>query len=186
MRRARHATVSSLLLLATLLAMPGVALAADPVTVSGTVVRDGAPVTGVSVTVTVVGSDVIAAAVTDENGAFAVDVEAAVGDVVQVSATGQTFTSPPDANGCVRTETPTGRASLALEQLPPAPIEVALDQLVTSEACGATHTPLLTPPATDAGAGTRPTSGAGGGLLLVLGVLAFAGAGSLAVARRRA
>jgi hypothetical protein len=185
MRHTRLAILLPLLALATLLALPAGALAADTVTLGGAVVLDGAPVTGVAVTVSVVGSDTIAAAVTDENGAFAVEIEAAIGDEVRVTAKGQTFTSPPDGNGCVRTETPIGRASMTLVELPPAPLEVALDQLITSEVCGATATPRITPPATDAGFRSG-SGGPGSSLLLVLGGLVLVGGGALALARRRA
>ena len=185
MRRTRLILLP-LLALASLLALPAGALAADSVTLGGTVVRDGAPVTGVAVTVSVVGYDTVAAAVTDENGAFAVEIEAVIGDEVRVTAKGQTFTSQPDRNGCVRTETPIGRASMTLDELPPAPLEVALDQLITSEVCGATATPRVTPPATDAGLRRGSGGGSGSGLLLVLGALALAGGGALALARRRA
>ena len=85
-------------------------------TLSGTVVRDGAPVTGVAVTVSVAGNDLVAAAVTDEDGAFVVELEAAIGDEVRVSAKGQTFTSAPDRNGCVRTETPVGRSTVTIDR----------------------------------------------------------------------
>ena len=71
MRQARRPAVLVVLAaLVALLAMPAVALAADPVTVTGTVVRDGAPVVGVEVVVSVTGTDVIASTATDEQGAF--------------------------------------------------------------------------------------------------------------------
>ncbi len=186
MRRARLVVLAPVALLAALLAAPSGVLAADAVTVTGTVVRDGAPVTGVAVVVTVTGGDVIASGNTDEGGAFSIDIEAIVGDQVQVSATGQTFRSEPDARGCVHTETPVGRLSTTLEAIPPAPLEVALDQLLTGTVCGATGSPRITPPATDALVGAHGGgSVSGGSLLLVLGVLALAGAGSWVLAARR-
>ena len=59
MRRARLALLVPVALLAALLAMPAGVLAADPVIVTGTVVRDGQPVTGVRVTVNVAGDDTL-------------------------------------------------------------------------------------------------------------------------------
>lgn len=185
MRRPRLACLAPAALLAALLAMPTGVLAADAVTVTGTVVRDGLPQVGVHVTVTVTGGDLIAQATTDDAGAFSVEIEAGVGSEVQVSATGQTFTSEPDAQGCVHSETPVGRITATIDAIPPAPLEVALDQLRTSTVCGATATPRVTPPATDVVVTPLPGSTSGGGLLLVLGVLALAGSGSLALARRR-
>ena len=82
-------------------------------------------------------------------------------------------------------ETPIGQLTAIIEELPPAPLTVDLDTVLTSTVCGATGTPDVTPPATDA-AGFRPAGSVGGGLLLVLGVLALAGAGAMtATARRR-
>lgn len=186
MRRARLALVVPLALLAGLLAMPGGVLAADAVTVTGTVVRDGQPVTGVHVSVTVTGGDTIAQATTDEAGAFSVEVEAGIGSQVAVSATGQVFTSPPDAKGCIHTEMPAGRLVATLETIPPAPLEVVMDQLVTGTVCQIQTTrPNITPPATDVAVGSRPGSAPSGGVLVVLGVLALVGTGSLVLANRR-
>jgi len=184
-RRARPIALVAIALLAALLAAPTGVLAAGPVTVTGTVVRDGLPVTGASVTVSVVGGDLVASATTDETGAFTADIEALAGDQVSVSAKGQTFQSEPDARGCVHFETPTGSLAATLDTLPPGPLEVTLDQLVTSTVCGTTATPRVTPPATDAIAAPRPGSASRGGLLLALGVLALAGTASLLVASRR-
>ena len=167
-----------------LLALPGAALAAGPVTVIGTVVRDGAPVVAVEVVVTVTGTDIAATTATDEQGAFALELEAAVGDELQVFATGQTSRSGPDGAGCVRTETPIGEATSVIESIPPAPVEVDLDDVLRSTVCTATGTPGVTPPSTDGGMAPRDTGGAGTGLLLVVGVLALVGAAGLARARR--
>src|SRR4051794_11532680 len=87
--------------LVSLLAVPAAALAADPVTVSGTVVRGGTPVNAAQVVVHVTGSDQLAATTTDEQGAFSVTVDAEVGAEVQIDVTGQTSRSGPDAQGCV-------------------------------------------------------------------------------------
>lgn len=185
MRRARLTVLVPVALLAALLAMPAGAVAADTVTVTGTVVRDGLPQVGVRVTVTVSGSDLIAQGSTDEAGAFSVDLEAGVGSELVVSATGQTFTAEPDANGCVYSETPVGRLTAVIEAEPPAPLLVALDELRTSTVCAATATPRITPPATDGLVRPRPGTTPGGALLLVLGALALAGSGSLILAFRR-
>lgn len=186
MRRARLALLVPVALLAALLAMPAGVLAADTVTVTGTVVRDGEPVTGVQVSVTVTGGDTIAQATTDEAGAFSVDLEATAGSEVTIAAKGQVFTSDPDAKGCVHTEMPAGKLVATLETLPPPPLEVVMDQLVTATVCGTQTTrPAITPPATDSAVGTRPGSAPSGGILLVLGVLALAGTGSLVLANRR-
>ena len=134
MRLARRpATLAVLGALVVLLAMPAVALAADPVTVTGTVVRDGAPVVAVEVVVSVSGTDVIASTATDEQGAFSVEVEAEVGSELEVFATGQTSRTGPDDEGCVRTETPIGDTTSVIETLPPAPITVELDTVLTSD-----------------------------------------------------
>lgn len=185
MRRARLAIIVGAALLVTLLAMPTGVLAVEAVTVTGTVVRDGLPQTGVRVTVTVTGGDTIAVATTDEAGAFAVELEAGIGSEVTVSAIGQTFTSEPDARGCIHSETPIGRLTATIDSIPPAPLMVPLDQLRTSTVCAATATPRITPPSTDGLVAPRPGSASGGGLLLVLGALLLAGGGSLALARRR-
>lgn len=186
MRRARLASLVPVALLAALLAMPAGVLAADAVVVTGVVVRDGQPVTGVDVTVTVKGGDTIAHATSDEAGAFAVEVEAVAGSEVTVWATGQAFTSEPDAKGCVHTEMPAGRLVTTLDAIPPAPLEVVLDQLVTGTVCQAQTTrPQITPPATDRLGAPSRVSGPGGGALLVLGVLALAGGASLLLASRR-
>lgn len=185
MRRARHLSPAVVSLVALLLvALPGTARAAEPVVITGTVVHDGTPVTGVEVVVSVTGSDIIAAATTDEHGVFGVEVEAGAGDTVRVYATGQTSRSEPDGQGCVRTETRVGSLETPLVEVPPAPLVVSLDQVITGEVCTATSKPRVTPPATDV-RGPRQAGGGGSGLLLVLGVLALLGSGSIALARRR-
>jgi hypothetical protein len=184
MRQVRPAILALTAVLAMLLAFPAGALGAGSVTVAGTVVRDGVPVTGVDVVVSVTGTDLIVSAATDESGEFSVAVEAGVGSELQVFATGATSQSDPDRNGCVTFETPIGQLTSTIEELPPAPLTVELDTVLTSTVCGATGTPGVTPPSTDA-ALSRPAGGVGGGLLLVLGVLALAGAGALTAAPRR-
>jgi hypothetical protein len=178
------AALVAVLALVALLAMPGVALAAEPVTITGTVVRDGSPVVGVEVVVTVQGTDIIGSTATDEQGAFTLELEAAVGDELEVFATGQTSRSDPDSQGCVRTETPTGEATTVIEAIPPAPIEVELDTVLSSTVCTATGTPRVTPPSTDGGS-TAPGGRPGSGLELVLAGLVVA-LGGLALSRPRA
>jgi hypothetical protein len=185
MHRARLALVIPVALLAALLAMPSGVLAADPVVVTGTVVRDGQPVTGVHVAISVTGGDTIIEATTDEAGAFSAEVDAGIGSEVTFAARGQQFSSGPDARGCVHTEMPAGRLTTTLETIPPAPVQVVMDQVVTSTVCSLrTERPNITPPATDALVAPRRGS-APGGLLVVLGVLALAATGSLLLAGRR-
>ena len=181
----RVARIAALLAFAltTLLALPSGALAADPVTVSGTVVHAGAPVTGVQVVVSVTGSDQIASATTDEQGAFSVQVDAQVGSQLRIDATGQTSRSDPDAQNCVHLETPTGTLTTTIEALPLDPVQVAMDDVLTGTVCGPTQAPHITPPSTDVA--PRPSEGTpGSGLLVVLGVLAVVAGGTLALARR--
>ena len=146
-------------------------------------VRDGAPVTGVEVVVSVTGSDQIVAATTDESGAFVVQLEVEAGSEVHVDATGQTSRSEPDAANCVHLETPTGSLTFTIQELPPAAVEVTLDEVLTGLVCGPTATPGLTTPSTD-GDASAPGTSSGGGTLLVLGVLALLTGGTLALARR--
>jgi hypothetical protein len=168
-----------------IMAVPASALAADPVTVSGTVVRAGAPVTGVHVVVTVTGSDQVVAASTDEQGAFSVQVEAEVGSELRIEATGQTSRSEPDAANCVHSETPTGSLTTTIQALPLDPVEVAMDDVLTGKVCGPTATPAITPPSTDVAA-PGVTSTTPSALLLILGTLSLVAALALALARRRA
>lgn len=174
---------------AALLALPSAASAASGIDLAGTVTRDGTPVENVAVTAWLDGGDMILSATTDADGAFSVQLEGEVGGVVQIRATGPTVTFPPDARGCVRFETPTGRSTVTLEVLPVPPVAVLLDSVRVSNVCGATATPrpAITPPATDAarpGAGPRGTStGALVGLVGLMGlVVALAG---LPARRRR-
>jgi hypothetical protein len=184
-RAARLAVLPAIVLISllALLALPAAALAADPVTVSGTVVHGGAPVTGVQVVVSVTGSDQIVAATTDENGAFSVQVDAGVGAEVRIDATGQTSRSNPDAKNCVHVETPTGTLTITVEALPLDPVEVAMDDVLTGTVCGPTDAPHVTPPSTDA-ATPGPGRSSGAGLLILLGGLALVAGGTLALARR--
>lgn len=185
------ARVATLLVVAVLalLAVPTAAVAAGPVTVSGTVVRDGAPVTGVQVVVSVTGSDGIASATTDEEGAFAVQVEADAGSQVRIDATGQTSRSDPDSKGCVQLETPTGTLTFMIDAVPPAAVVVPMDDVLTGTVCSPTAapvvTPNVTPPSTDAARARRSAEASPATLLLVLGTLALLAGGILALDRRR-
>src|SRR4051812_23538883 len=160
-----------------LLAVPAAALAADPVTISRRVLREGAPVANVGIVVSVIGGDEIAAATTDEQGTFSVEVEAEAGSSVRIDATGQTSRSEPDAHACVRLETPTGSLTFTLDELPPAAVVVPMDDVLTGTVCGPTPTPGITPPSTD-GPARAATGDTGGGLLLVLGALSLVAAGT--------
>jgi hypothetical protein len=173
---------------AALLALPAAASAASTIDLTGTVTRDGAPVAGVAVTALLVGTDMIVAATTDETGAFALQLEGDIGGVVQIGATGTTITLPPDAEGCVRSETPTGRVTVTIDALRVPPVAVPMDTLLVSSVCSATASPdpAVTLPATDT---TRPGHGgrdaAPGSMLGVLGLLGLIAALAGLPARRR-
>jgi hypothetical protein len=190
MRLGRASLVAVSCLTAGLAVAPA-AVAADPVTLAGTVVRDGAPVTGVSVSITVAETDMVTAAVTDDGGAFAVTVPLAVGDHVRIVAVGRTNQSGPDAKGCVTSETPTGSLTEVVDALPPGTVTVPMDDEITSTVCRATATPRstshprITPPATDRPGAGRP-AGTSGSLLLVVGGLTAVIGGAVSLARRRA
>ena len=167
--------------------LPASALAADGPDVSGTVTKDGAPVAGASVLVALTGSDMVFTATTDTNGAWGVQAGVGVGNALTITATGPMFAASPDAQGCVKETTPTGRLELTVDALPLAPIALPLDSAVTSTVCSATATPHAapTPPATDAGTGATPGSGTGP-LLAVLALATIAWLAVGAVARRGA
>ncbi len=170
--------------LVSILALPSAALGADPVTVSGTVVRDGTPVNAAQVVVHVSGSDQLAATTSDEQGAFSVQVDAEVGSELRIDVTGQTSRTDPDKQNCVKVETPTGELTVTIAALPLDPVEVAMDQVVGGTVCGPTPTPGVTPPSTDA-LPAAVSGGSGTGVLVVLGVLAVLAAGGLALVARR-
>ncbi len=147
LRRAVSAFAAGALLVVAL--VPGV-LGADPLVVSGTVSRDGSPMAGVAVTVMVVGSDTVMPATSDALGAWSVSIDALPGDTLQIDAV--TSTSSTDPQGCVRTDTLSGRVTVAVDVLP-ASVDVALAEHSTN-VCTETGTPVVvvTPPATDTGA----------------------------------
>lgn len=165
------------------LAFPGSALAAT-VDVAGTVTAlGGAPAAGVEVVVLVEGTDQIVSATTDAQGAWAAQVDADTGAVLEISATGPTTRSEPDERGCVTLTTPTGRVTVTIESLPLAAIEVPLDGEITGQVCSATATPDpgVTPPPTDAAGGNPTSPGSGTGLAILL----LAGVSSLVLAAMR-
>jgi hypothetical protein len=186
MSRFRRAHVARIVLIAlvSLLALPASAFAVDPVTLSGTVTRDGLPVAGVEVAVTMDASDLILSTTSGADGSYSLVVEAAIGSQVLLRATGPTATSDPGEDGCVRRETPIGSTTLTLETLTPDPVVIALDQVISGIVCSATGRPDVTPPPTDGDtpAGTQ-TPGGGPGLL-VLAVLAVVVGVVLATGRR--
>jgi len=171
--------------LALAFALPGTVLAAT-VDVAGTAtLPGGGPAAGVEILVLVQGTDQIVPTKTDANGAWALQVDADAGSVLEISATGATTRSKPDAKGCVTLTTPTARVTVTIETLPLAAIDFPLDGAITSTECTAIATPhpVNTPPSTDsiAGGGSSPGSGT------ALVILALAGCSSLvlAAARRR-
>ena len=178
---------------AALLALPAAASAASTIDLTGTVTRDGAPVAGAAVTAVLGGTDMIVAATTDETGAFALQLEGDIGGVVQVRATGTTITLPPDEEGCVRSETPTGKVTVAIEALPVPPVAVSLDTLLVSSVCSATASPKPAStlpaaplPATDTtGPGQGGRDAAPGSMLGVLGLLGLVAAVAGLPVRRR-
>jgi hypothetical protein len=183
------AAVATLVALLTVLAPAAPAAAAELVDVAGTVrTTDGAAAPGVEVLVSVAGSDIVAPATTDQSGAYAVQVEAAAGDTLEVRATGATARSGPDAKGCTRSRTPTGRATVVIEALPPDPVDLVLDGLIEGETCAATGKPKPdpTPPSTDVAGATRPVGPDAGRMSwLLLGLTWVTVTGTLAAIRRR-
>jgi hypothetical protein len=182
-----------------LLALPASVLAAT-VDVTGTVTApEGVSVTGVEVAVLVQGTDQVIATTTDGTGAWTLQVDVEPGAVLEVRATGVQTRSDPDEDGCVMLSTPIGRLEVTIAELPPAAIEVPLDDAITGEICTATATaeataeatarpdkvtkPDTTPPSTDALV-VAGRGGAGPALLIVLGLLAMVSATAIALAGR--
>ena len=191
MARARSAALAlALAAPLALAAVPGLASAAGLVDVAGIVHHaDATPAAGVEVLVGVAGTDLVQPATTDADGAFAVQLEAAPGDTIELRATGPTTRSEPDEEGCVHATTLTGRASFVLGEGTPEPVAVVLDTLLESTVCTTTAapepTPRVTPPATD-----RPTADvttAESGIAVVLALVgSLVAAGWLAARRRTA
>jgi hypothetical protein len=183
MPNARHALLALAAWLVVAACLAPAALAADPLVVAGTVSRDGAPVAGASVTVLVDGTDTVMPATSDGTGAWQVTVDAASGDTLSIGA--GTSTSATDAAGCVRTETATGRMSVAVDALP-ASVDVVLDTVRTATVCAATATPdsAITPPPTDAAMAGGRRGGDASALLALLGLAAGVATWAARPARR--
>jgi hypothetical protein len=145
--------------LALVLVLPATALAAT-FEVGGTVTTtDGAPAVGAEITILVQGTDQIHATTTDENGAWALQVDAEPGAVLEVNGTGVSTSTEPDADGCTTTTTPSGQvtATIPAEGDVPA-IDFPLDNLLTGVVCVD-----ATPPDTGGGNGGNGGGGGGGG-----------------------
>ena len=145
--------------LALVLVLPATALAAT-LEVGGTVTTtDGAPAVGAEITILVQGTDQIFATTTDENGAWALQVDAEPGAVLEVNGTGVSTSTEPDGDGCTTTTTPSGQvnATIPAEGDVPA-IDFPLDNLLTGTVCA-----TATPPDTGGGNGGNGGSGGGGG-----------------------
>jgi hypothetical protein len=179
--------------LALVLVLPATALAAT-FDVGGTVTTsDGAPAVGAEITILVQGTDQIHATTTDENGAWALQLDAEPGAVLEVNGTGQPTTTEPDADGCVTTTTPSGQviATIPAEGTVPA-IDFPLDNPLTGIVCSDPATPPttggggdggeapaeeqpdtagVTPPSTDTLPVPKSGTTAGNAMFLVLGVL---------------
>jgi hypothetical protein len=189
------------------LVLPATALAATT-DVGGTVTLDGNPAAGAEVTVLVQGSDQILATTTDENGAWALQVDVEPGAILEVNGTGGTTTSKPDKDGCITSTTPSGQVQVTIpaEGAVPA-IDFPLDTLLTGTVC-ATKTPPdtggngggngsgpkpaqqkpnrggVTPPSTDTITVGGPMT-SGNAALLVIGALVAMTGLVLAVTSRR-
>ena len=146
---------------------------------------DGVPAAGVEVVVVVAGTDLVRATTTDAAGAFSVEVEAAVGDMIDIRATGPTVSGEPDEAGCVTSRTPIGGCRCHDRVAAARPVAVELDHAIESRVCSATaapdrprrtHRPDPTPPATDRAADGDGATPAGRPFLAVAG-LAFVLAG---------
>ena len=134
--------------LALVLALPASAMAAT-VDVTGTVTAaDGiTPAAGVEIAILVEGSDEIHAATSDENGGWALQLDLVPGDVLRVSAAGESTRTEPDDEGCVSVVTPTARVEVTVGEVALEPLAIVLDGEIASEICAATATPepIVTP-----------------------------------------
>ena len=143
--------------LALVLVLPATALAAT-FDVGGTVTNtDGSPAVGAEITILVQGTDQIVATTTDENGAWALQLDAEPGAVLEVNGTGQSTSTEPDADGCTTTTTPSGQvnATIPAEGTVPA-IDFPLDNPLTGTVCA-----TATPPDTGGGNGGGGNGGGG-------------------------
>lgn len=203
MSRRSIALIAASALFLIVAALPSTAFAADP-DVSGTVVKDGAPVEGARVSVWIRSTDMAFAATTDASGAWSVTTGVAVGQSLSISAQGAEVQSSPDADGCVAYTTDVGATDIDVTELPLAPVEVVLDEVIKAEVCSTTaspdptstaqpvrtHRPTAgpTPPATDT---TGDGPGASRGTALIVAALASlvclaVGAAARPAQRRRA
>jgi hypothetical protein len=182
---------------ALVLVLPATALAAT-FDVGGTVTTtDGAPAVGAEITILVQGTDQIHATTTDENGAWALQLDAEPGAVLEVNGTGLSVSTEPDAKGCITTTTPSGQvnATIPAEGTVPA-IDFPLDNPLSGTVCSTVTPPDtggsnggggngggeapekqqpdtagVTPPATDALPVAKGGTTAGNTMFLILGVL---------------
>jgi hypothetical protein len=142
---------------ALVLLLPATALAATH-DVTGTVTgKDGSPIAGAEVTILVQGTDQILSTMSDASGAWALQLDAEPGAVLEVNGTGQSTTSEPDAEGCITTTTPSGQttATIPAEGTVPA-IDFPLDNPLTGIVCSDPATPPTT------GGGNGGGNGGGG------------------------
>ena len=133
--------------LALVLALPATALAAT-FDLGGTVTNaDGSAAVGAEIAIHVQGNDQIFAATTDENGAWALQLDAEPGAVLEVYGEGEPTTSEPDADGCTTTTVPSGQTNVTIPAEGPVPaIDFPLDDLLTGSVCA-----TVTPPDTGGG-----------------------------------
>ena len=196
--------------LALVLVLPATALAAT-FDVGGTVTNaDGSAAAGAEITILVQGTDQVLATTTDETGAWALQVDAEPGAVLEVNGTGVSTSTEPDADGCTTTTTPSGQvnATIPAEGDVPA-IDFPLDNLLSGTVCANATPPDtgggngggdgeapeaqqpdtagVTPPSTDTLPMTSSGTTAGNAAYLVLGVLVgLTGTVLLLTDRRRA
>jgi hypothetical protein len=164
---------------ALVLLLPATALAATH-DVTGTVTgKDGSPIAGAEVTILVQGTDQILSTMSDASGAWALQLDAEPGAVLEVNGTGPTTSTEPDADGCITTTTVSGQLEVTIPvEGQVDPVALPLDREISGTVCSTSGTPDspakpdTTPPATDT---IVPATGPGGNasLLLVTGLVAF-------------
>jgi hypothetical protein len=142
--------------------MPAAALAADGPDVTGTVVlADGTPMSGVGISVTIAGNDMVWSATSGADGAWSVTTGVQPGQTLKVSALRIDYASP-DPGGCQSTLGFMGSADVTVDALPLAPVVITIAPGPSGAICGATATPRVgpTPPPTDAVAPAQAGRGA--------------------------
>ena len=152
----------------------------------GRVRPDGVPAAGVEVVVVVAGTDLVRATTTDAAGAFSVEVEAAVGDTIDIRATGPTVSGgarrgglrhQPDPDRRRRRHDRVAAARPGRGRARPRDREPGLlGDGHAGPAAARTHRPDPTPPATDRASDGDGATPAGRPFLAVAG-LAFVLAG---------